>query len=301
MSVYLHGISYAVGAREPIGGLEPLREDPAMLRDMHGLGLYHYCRTEQSPLQLAAEVVASTLDRIPVDAAEIDLLVYASSSPETGALAGGEFLRFCERFGLTRATPIGVTLAECANFGSALRIAHSLVAAGSARNVLVVTSDACPDPHARILRDALSVLSDGAAACLITSAEPSRIEVLGSNQGTNQLIRVAKMPALAGLTKRGLSRAVADMLDRAGLDRADVRRIIANNVNEEAVRFMADSAGLDHDLCYLDNIADYAHVHSADNLINLQTYLEDGVAPGEIVMTISHGFGTWGVALLRIG
>lgn len=301
MKVYLHGISYAVGAREPIETLAPLREEPDVLRDMYGLGLGHYCRSEQTPLQLAAEVVAETLAQIPVGAAEIDLLVYASSSPETGALAGGEFLRFCERFGLTGATPIGVTLAECANFGSALRIAHSLVAAGSARNVLVVTADACPDPYARILRDALSVLSDGAAACLVTSAEPSRIEVLGSNQGTNQLIRIAKGPGLAGLTKRGLSRAVADMLDRAGVRREEVRRIIANNVNGEAVRFMAECAGLDHDLCYLDNLADYAHVHSADNLINLQTYLEDGVAPGEIVMTISHGFGTWGVALLRIG
>ncbi|WP_227979788.1 3-oxoacyl-[acyl-carrier-protein] synthase III C-terminal domain-containing protein [Nocardia spumae] len=300
MNVYLHGIAYAVGAREPIASLPPLRADPALLRDMRGLGLNHYCRAEQSPLELAAEVVSATLARVPVDAAEIDLLIYATSSPESGTLAGGEFLRFCERFGLTRATPIGVTLAECANFGSALRIAHSLVAAGSARNVLVITADACPDPDARILRDAVSVLSDGAASCLITSAHPSRIEVLGANQGTNQLIRVATMPALAGLTKRGLSRAVADMLDRAGLDRGDVRRIIANNVNEEAVRFMAESAGLEHDLCYLDNVGDYAHVHSADNLINLQTYLEDGVAPGEVVMTISHGFGTWGVALLRI-
>ncbi len=301
MSVYLHGIAYTVGEREPIATLEPLRADTALLENMADLGLNHYCRTERSPLELAAEVVSATLGSVPVDAAEVDLLVYASSSPETGTLAGGEFLRFCERFGLTRATPIGVSLAECANFGSALRIAHSLVSAGSARNVLVVTADTCPDPEARILRDALSVLSDGAASCLITSAEPSRIEVLGANQGTNQLIRIATMPALAGLTKRGLSRAVADMLDRAGLDRGDVRRIIANNVNDDAVRFMAESAGLEHELCYLDNIADYAHVHSADNLINLQTYLEDGVAPGEVVMTISHGFGTWGVALLRIG
>ncbi|MEV5651264.1 3-oxoacyl-[acyl-carrier-protein] synthase III C-terminal domain-containing protein [Nocardia sp. NPDC052254] len=301
MRVYLHGIAYTVGERAPIATLEPLRADAMLLDNMTGLGLHHYCRTDRSPLELAGEVVSATLGSVPVDATEIDLLVYASSSPETGTLAGGEFLRFCERFGLTRATPIGVSLAECANFGSALRIAHSLVAAGSARNVLVVTADTCPDPRARILRDALSVLSDGAASCLITSAEPSRVEVLGANQGTNQLIRIATMPALAGLTRRGLSRAVADMLDRAGLDRCDVRRIIANNVNDDAVRFMAESAGLDHELSYLDNIADYAHVHSADNLINLRTYLDDGVAPGEIVMTISHGFGTWGVALLRIG
>ncbi|MEU6559025.1 3-oxoacyl-[acyl-carrier-protein] synthase III C-terminal domain-containing protein [Nocardia nova] len=301
MNVHLHGIAYTIGEREPIDSLEPLRADSALLASMTELGLKHYCRSGRSPLELAADVVAETLADIPVDVGEIDLFVYASSSPETGTLGGGEFLRFCERFGLTRATPIGVSLAECANFGSALRIAHSLVAAGSARNVLVVTADTCPDPEARILRDAVSVLSDGAASCLISSAAPSRIEVLGANQGTNQLIRIATMPALAGLTKRGLSRAVADMLDRAELDRADVRRIIANNVNDDAVRFMAESAGLDHDLCYLDNIAEYAHVHSADNLINLQTYLDDGVAPGEVVMTISHGFGTWGVALLRIG
>ncbi|MFI7195120.1 hypothetical protein ACIBQ0_35785 [Nocardia nova] len=41
-------------------------------------------------------------------------------------------------------------------------------------------------------------------------------------------------------------------------------------------------------------------MHSADNLLNLQSYLEDGAAPDQIVLTISHAFGTWALAPLRI-
>ncbi|MFF0499749.1 hypothetical protein ACFYU5_33445 [Nocardia aobensis] len=33
---------------------------------------------------------------------------------------------------------------------------------------------------------------------------------------------------------------------------------------------------------------------------DLQSYLEDGAAPDQIVLTISHAFGTWALAPLRI-
>lgn len=300
MKMYLHGVSTVVGRREPISAIEPLAADRALLTNMQALGLWYYRYSDETPLELAAQAVGETVRNAPVDVSEIEVLLYASSSPETGLLGGGAFLGFIERFGLTRATPIGVSLAECANFGSALRIARGLLAAQETSAVLIVTTDTCTEPRQRVLRDPLSVLSDGAASCLVTSGVPSRIEVLGTDQRTDQVIRMADPAAAAEHIRMELSVLVEEMLARASLSRHDVRCVIANNVNQEAVRFMATASGFDHRICYLDNIGDLAHVSSADNLINLQTYLEDGVAPGEIVVMISHGAGTRGVTLLRI-
>ncbi|WP_197521730.1 3-oxoacyl-[acyl-carrier-protein] synthase III C-terminal domain-containing protein, partial [Nocardia sp. 852002-20019_SCH5090214] len=114
-------------------------------------------------------------------------------------------------------------------------------------------------------------------------------------------IRAATNPdAIAALTRRTLIGLVDNALQRANIDRAQIRQVITNNINTEALRFMTLSAGLDHNLCYVDNVADFAHVHSADNLLNLQSYLEDGAAPDQIVLTISHAFGTWALAPLRL-
>ncbi|WP_228797159.1 hypothetical protein [Nocardia nova] len=124
-------------------------------------------------------------------------------------------------------------------------------------------------PEQRLLRQVNAVVSDGAASCLITT-EPARIEILTA---TNQLIRAATNPdAIAALTRRTLIGLVDDVLSPANIDRTQIRQVITNNINTEALRFMTLSAGLDHSLSYLDNIADFAHVHTADNLVNLQSY-----------------------------
>lgn len=166
--------------------------------------------------------------------------------------------------------------------------------------MLVATGDVVRgDQRQRVQTDVLTVLSDGAASCVITSSAPSRIEVLGVSQGTNEEIRAAGGQGLEP-TRRVISQVADELLARAGVDRDDIRAVVPNNINAEIGRYLTGWMGLDHSLCYLDNISDFGHVNSADNLINLKTFLEDGVAPGDIVMTISHGYSTWGVSLLRI-
>lgn len=163
---------------------------------------------------------------------------------------------------------------------------------------MLATTDACTTPEQRLLRQVNAVVSGGAVSCLITT-EPARIEILTT--ATNQLIRAATNPdAIAALTRRTLIGLVDDVLSPANIDRTQIRQVITNNINTEALRFMTLSAGLDHSLSDLDNIADFAHVHTADNLVNLQSYLEDGAAPDQIVLTLSHAFGTWALAPLLV-
>ena len=298
--IYLHGIAYSVGHKEPISSLEPLAREPGLLAKLQALGLAHYRRSTETPLALAAKVIEETLAHAPVHREDIEVVIYASSSVDSGAFNGHDFLRFSERAGLTHTTPIGISLLDCANFGAALRVAHHLVALGEARNVLLVTTDVCRDPEERLLRSALAVLSDGAASCLVSSAHASRIEVLSTSQTTNQLVREAVMPALANLTRTGISTAVHKLLSRTNLSPGSIGRIITNNINREAIRFLCVSAGFEYDQCFLENIGNFGHVFSADNLINLRTYLEDGAPPDEIVLMLSNSFGAWGLSALRI-
>ncbi|MFF4025427.1 hypothetical protein ACFYY5_21525 [Nocardia elegans] len=294
------GIAHTTGDPRPITDIEPIAAEPRLVDALHEVGLATYRRARDSPVDMAAACIAETLDQSRIPASGIDILMLASSTIGFGQIENTELLRLSERFGLSHATPIGISAAECANFGTALHLARTLVASGEARTVLLVTADACTAPEQRLLRQVNSVISDGAASCLVTT-EPARIEILTTATATDQLIRAATNPdTIAALTRRTLLGLVDEVLSRADIDRTQIRQVITNNINTEALRFMTLSAGLDHNLCYVDNVADFAHVHSADNLLNLQSYLEDGAAPDQIVLTISHAFGTWALALLSI-
>lgn len=300
MRVFMTGIAHTTGDPRPITDIEPIAAEPRLVDALHEVGLATYRRARDSPVDMAAACIAETLDQSRIPASGIDILMLASSTIGFGQIENTELLRLSERFGLSHATPIGISAAECANFGTALHLARTLVASGEARTVLLVTADACTAPEQRLLRQVNSVISDGAASCLVTT-EPARIEILTTATATDQLIRVATNPdTIAALTRRTLLGLVDEVLSRADIDRTQIRQVITNNINTEALRFMTLSAGLDHNLCYVDNVADFAHVHSADNLLNLQSYLEDGAAPDQIVLTISHAFGTWALALLSI-
>ncbi|MGA4790806.1 hypothetical protein [Nocardia sp. AB354] len=294
------GVAHTTGDPRPITGIEPIAAEPGLVDALHEVGLATYRHARNSPIDMAAVCIAETLDQARMPASGIDILMLASSTIGFGHIENTELLQLSERFGLTHSTPIGVSAAECANFGTALHLARTLVASGNARTILLVTTDACTAPEQRLLRQVNSVVSDGAASCLLTN-EPARIEILATATATNQLIRAATNPdAIAVLTRRTLVGLVDEVLSRANIDRDQIRQVITNNINTEAPRFMTLSAGLDHNLSYVDNIADFAHVHSADNLINLQSYLEDGTAPDQIVLTISHAFGTWALGLLQV-
>ncbi|WP_454561928.1 3-oxoacyl-[acyl-carrier-protein] synthase III C-terminal domain-containing protein [Mycobacterium haemophilum] len=300
MTAYLHGLAFTLGDKAAVDTLEPLRDDEQLLRRVHDLGLRYYHRTDRSPIDLAAEVIAQTLAQSPVAPEEVDVLIFASASVNGGVFEGIPILRMLNAAGLTRATPMGISLSDCGNFGSALRVAHSLIIGGGARNVLVVTTDVCQDPQSRILTDTLSVLSDGAAGCLISAEHPSCLELLATAGQTNQQVRTAELSDMAFLIRRGLMKVIGELLTRSSAELSDVGRLFANNVNIEAVRFMTVALGLDHDTAYIDNIADFGHVHSADILINLLTYLEEGAPPGQLILAVSHSYGTWGAAALRV-
>lgn len=280
--------------------LEPLRDDEQLLRQAHAVGIRYYHHTDRTPIDLATDVVEQTLAQAPISSDEVDVLIFASASVNGGAFDPALVLEMLYATGLTRATPIGISLSDCGNFGSALRVAHSLMLGSGARNVLVVTSDVCRDPRERILTDTLSVLSDGAASCLLSTERSSGLELLATAGQTNQKVRTAEPSDMALPIRRGLVGVVGEVLNRAGAEQSDVRLLLANNVNTEAVRFMTVALGLDHDAAYVHNIADFGHVHSADILINLLTYLEEGAPPGALVLAISHSYGTWGAATFRV-
>ncbi|MEU6559246.1 hypothetical protein [Nocardia nova] len=295
-------IAYTVGERRPIADIEPIAAEPGLLESLQqfGLAYYRHSTSTQLPIAMAATCIKQTLDQSRTSPSDVDVLMLATSTLEFGRIENTELLQLSERYGLTNATPIGVSAAECANFGTALHLARLLVATGEARNVLLVTTDYCDVPTKRLLREVYSIVSDGAASCLVT-AEPSRIELLATATATNQLIRAASNPnAIAALTRRAIAEVVDEVLTHAATERTQVQRVIMNNLNENSLRIMTAAAGFDHNMYYPDNIADYAHVHSADNLINLQTYLDDGIPPNQNVLTISHAFGTWAPAVLHI-
>jgi len=303
--IFLHGISHVTGAPEDIATIDEIGRDEDTLATLTSLGLASYRRSSEPPAELAYRAVMGTLERARLGADQIDAVVYAPNTFDQQTYFGHDISRFSERAGLLAAIPIGVTLAECGNISSALRVGRGLIASGDCACVLVVTADVCTVPTERLVRPSITVMSDGAASCVLRSADaPSGLELLGVWQKTNPKARgndkAASFIRTAKYTADGVAAVTRAAMDALRLTPHDVRRLITNNYNHSVLRLFATKSGFTLRDCFLDNVGRYGHVYAADNLINLDAFAGSDGRPGDTVLALSTGACTWGVAAVRI-
>jgi 3-oxoacyl-[acyl-carrier-protein] synthase-3 len=305
--IFLHNIAYSVGTKEPIAGLDVLIADDSLLGTLTAMGLDSYRQSNAAPAELARQAAAKTLAESSIRPDAIDAVVYATSSFQRRAWYMNDFGVLCERLMLTHVTGLGVFLAECGNFASALRVARGLLLGEGLRNVLLIVSDVCLAPSDRIVAPGISVLSDGAASCIVSSVVPSSLEILALHQESDQRIRNIEMSRelvkALKFTADGLARLTDRVLQDLHLPREAVGRLITNNYSLSTLRLFAVQTGFSLRMCYTDLVPEFAHVFAADALINLSSYASAATdrAPGpEVVLLLCTGQCTWGVCAVRI-
>jgi 3-oxoacyl-[acyl-carrier-protein] synthase-3 len=294
--VYLHSIGSALGAPAPIRELPQLAADPMLAEYLASSGLEHYRRADETPPELAARAIRATLDRAGLDPRQIDTVVWGSTSFQDRAWYTTDVSRVLREAGLATATPIGTTLSECGNLAAVLRVATALVAAGHA-HVLAVVTDRAAGPAHRLVPPSVAVLSDGAAACIV-SAEPRGFEIVAIRQVTNhrarpdaedQAVRVLRHNA------EGMRRAAQAVLAAAGVAPGAITHVIANNLARAVLELFAAQCRVDFARVFRGHVAGHGHVFAADGLINLAAA---GAARGETVLLATNGTCNWGAALL---
>ena len=275
--------------------------NPASAFLRSGFRWHHVCGDGETAYDLAREAALA----IGPALGEIDAIVYATCIPGNANLGTPE--RFAETadvkhlmdfpasrlqadLALDGAFVVGLGQQACTSMLGSLRIAHGLLATDeSLSRVLCVSADRFP-PGATY-EQAYSLISDGAAACVV-SREPAAYRLVAAHHITNGAMVSADDDETVGSYFAYTHRLVTELLAKAGLGTDDVDWVVPQNTDAKAWQILSRLLGIDQAKVWCPSLADVAHVISGDNIINL-SWLHDRevVEPGQRLLLTMAGYG----------
>ncbi|WP_162793995.1 3-oxoacyl-[acyl-carrier-protein] synthase III C-terminal domain-containing protein [Streptomyces paludis] len=298
-----------------------------------GFGSHYICRPEETAYELAAAAVRE----LPLSGG-VDAIVYNTCLPgngNTGDPALWERTRDVKHlmdfpasrlqadFALSSAVVFGLGQQGCTGMLGALRLANALLAAEPDwGTVLCVTSDRFPD--GALYEQSYNVISDGAAACLVSrdQGEPGNpggsgssgasgdpgvsgkslgYRIVASHQITNGGLHSASDDETVGLFFSYVPRLVRQTVEKAGLTTADIDWVIPQNTNGNAWKIAARLLGFPEERICQSTLSDIGHAISADNVINLSALADSGaIEPGQRLLLVMAGHGlNWQATILE--
>lgn len=226
------------------------------------------------PSQLAAEAVSALLRRSRPGGGGVDAVVYGTCSHRSEPPGDGRVRGMLDRLGLAAAGLYGVWLGESGNLAGAVRLARALLAGSAARTVLLVVTDAVADRPGeyRAMPNAVTVNGDGAAACLLSTADvgPFTLEGVGHRASA-----VMSAPGRATGLKEyleymaGVRASLTALYDDVGAGPEAYRWLVANNYSTANLGDFAELARIPHDRVFSGTASRHGHVFTADALITL--------------------------------
>jgi 3-oxoacyl-[acyl-carrier-protein] synthase-3 len=262
----------------------------------------------------AYDLACRAVEQISAHLVGCDAIVYATSIPANASLGNEDQLRASRdvkhlmdfpashlqtEFGLESAFVVGLDQQACTGMLGSIRVARALLLAEPELNrVLCVTADRFPE--GALYEQAYNLISDGAAACIVSSAT-SRFRILACHGVTNGGLVTATDDETLGSFFSYSHRVIKETLARAGLGVMDIDHVAAQNTNPKAWQILGRMLGIDPERVHASSLPDVAHVIACDNIINLIRLLEeDRVAPGERVLMLMAGYGMhWQCVILE--
>jgi 3-oxoacyl-[acyl-carrier-protein] synthase-3 len=269
---------------------------------------------EEALSDLALPAARAALDQAGVDAADLDLIIVATVTPDMTFPSTGAIL--ADRLGAARAAAYDLS-AGCTGFMYGIAQAYGMIAGGLATRVLVVGGDVL----SRILdwtdRSTLVLFGDGAGAVVI---EPSPapgflgfdLGVDGSGgsslwlpgSGSRLVSDPEKYVKMNGrevfkFATRILVQSARDLLARCGATIDDVDLYIPHQANMRIIDHATRKLGVPSERVVV-NVDRYGNTSSGSIPLALAEAARDGrLRPGRLVLMTGMGAGlTWGSALL---
>lgn len=189
----------------------------------------------------------------------------------------------------------------CGNLGAATQLGVDLIAGGR-QSVLVVTADRVDPGASRYLESGRTLLSDGAAAAVLTTRRPGagyRVLAVAAGASPARPVGAGGLRGAAPLVS-GLGRAVAAVHAAAGIGPGDVRHVLPGNVGASARAMIAMAVRARPDTVYAPSAASLGHCYSADLLVELAEAPARGdVADGDVVLLVPTSGRSWFVIALE--
>jgi 3-oxoacyl-[acyl-carrier-protein] synthase-3 len=284
------------------------------IRERTGIRERHVVEKGVAASHLASAAAQQLLTQTGTSAAEIDLIIVATVTPDMLFPATACLVQ--TRIGATHAWGFDLSGA-CSGFLYALTVGAQFVGAGTHRKVLVIGSDVMTSIIDYADRSTCVLFGDGAGAVLIEPAQSDDEGILDfrhdiDGSGGEYLC----MPAGGSLNPpshetvdrkmhyvhqvgaqvfkyavRRMAEVACDLLERNGYTHQDVKLVVPHQANLRIIRAMQERLGLD-DSRVLVNIDKFANTTGGTIPLAMRDAVEQGrLKKGDLVLLVAVGAG----------
>ncbi|WP_373475077.1 beta-ketoacyl-ACP synthase III [Sphingorhabdus sp.] len=280
-----------------------------------GIKFRHIAEPDETTATLATAASRKALEAAGMTAAQIDLIIVATATPDQTFPASATIVQHA--LGCNGCVAFDVA-AVCSGFLYAFSVAESMIRAGSAKNALVIGAET----FSRILdwddRTTCVLFGDGAGAVVLSGevgvrgALATRLHADGQH---NELLYVDGGPSTTGtvgkLRMKGrevfrhavtnLASVMHETLDAAELTPDEVDWVVPHQANARIIDATAKKLGLDPAKVVL-TVDQHANTSAASVPLALDVAIRDGrIKSGDIVVLEAMGGGfTWGASVVRM-
>ena len=306
-------------SNDELAALKGLDTSDAWIRERTGIGFRHIAAPDETASDMGAAAARQAMERAGVDAAEVDAILVATSTPDSAFPATAA--RIQAKLGVTKGFAFDLA-AACTGFIYAVGVADALIRTGQARCVLVIGTEV----YSRILdwtdRGTCVLFGDGAGAMVLRAGEGAgttadrgvlschmhsdgrfgdilHIEGGAGSTGGAGLLRMAGKEVFRHAVTK-LAAVVDEALAANGLGHEDVRWLVPHQANRRIIDAMGKKLHLPPERVVV-TVERHANTSAASVPLALAEACGDGrIQPGDLVVLEAIGGGlTWGAALAR--
>ena len=279
----------------------------------------HIASEGEMTSDLALEAAKRALKHADINAADLDLVVVATTTPEETFPSTATKIQ--ARLGMTRGAAFDVQ-AVCSGFIYGLSVADNFIRAGQAKTVLVIGAETM----SRILdwndRGTCVLFGDGAGAAVLTAGQGKGTNAdrgilntqIFSDGRLHDLLYtdggVSSTKSAGHLRMHGkevfkhavtnIASAIQQSTEAAGLTPHDIDWFVPHQANQRILDGTARKLGIKPERV-ISTIAEHGNTSAASVPLALTAAVQDGrIKRGDLVLMEAMGGGfTWGAALVR--
>lgn len=292
-----------------------------------GIEERRWATPEDSGAVMGAKAAREALEKAQLDAKEIDMIIYATLSPDHTFPGTGVFVQ--RELGLSEIPCLDIRQ-QCTGFIYGLAVADSFIRSGQYKTILLIGSEVHSTGLDRSTngRDVAVLFGDGAGAAIITRSDDPAHRILSTHlhadgreaeilwvdkPGSMYHPRITAEDLEAGLHypkmqgrkvfKHAVTRMPQAMMEGMvtnNLKLGDIDMVIPHQANLRINEFMAKTIGLPMEKMH-NNIQKYGNTTAASIPLCMREAIELGkIKPGSLVCLVAFGAGlTWGSVFLR--
>ena len=280
----------------------------------------------QSTSDLAAEAAKAALKNAGIKAADIELLIVATVTPDLAFPATACFVQ--QKIGATKSVAFDIS-AACSGFLYAMDLAASQIGSGAIKNALIIGAEKLTSIINWKDRNTCVLFGDGAGAAVLTRGDDKSGRILSITKGTDgSQTGILKVPGsgtaieedfesqpmegsihgtihMAGRevykhAVTAMKEAAVKVIEDAGLKPADIAMVVPHQANLRIIEAIRERLELPTERVFI-NLHKYGNTSAAAVAIALdEAQRSKAIKHGDNIVLVAFGAGlTWAAACVR--